>query len=112
MITTTTSSIEGYRIENYLGIVSGTDIYLVGGVFGGGFANQENLYSHALNAAMEHMLAKAKHMGANAIVGIKADITSPGGANNMIVVVTGTAVIVRECTTVNGVEYTSEIPDL
>ena len=43
MLKTTTENIEGKKIENYLGVVSGTDIYLAGGVLGGGMANQEKL---------------------------------------------------------------------
>ena len=104
MLITTTANIEGKSIHSYLGIVSGTDIYLVGGVFGGGLANQENLYSAALSNAITKMKQKAANMGANAIVGISTNFTSPGGLNNMIVVVTGTAVIVKDCDTPDSVK--------
>lgn len=92
MLKTTTENIEGKKIENYLGVVSGTDIYLAGGVLGGGMANQEKLYDKAVNTAMLHLESKAIQLGADAIVGISVNLVSPGNANNIIVVVTGTAV--------------------
>ncbi|MBD9055643.1 MAG: hypothetical protein EGR36_06510 [Eubacterium ventriosum] len=96
MIKTTTDSVEGRPIKEYLGIVSGTDIYLVGGVFGGGLSNQENLYNNATKKAMSLLEAKAAKKGANAIVGISVNVTSPGNANNIIVVITGTAVRIKD----------------
>lgn len=96
MLKTTTENIEGKRIEKYLGVVSGTDIYLVGGLLGGGMANQEKLYGRALDTAMSHLEAKASQMGADAIVGISTNLVSPGNVNNIIVVVTGTAVKTRD----------------
>ena len=93
MIVTTTPNIEGKKIDKYLGIVTGTEIYLVGGLIGGGLANQERLYTFAVNNAMERMKEKAKALGADAIVGVSTNFTSPGNLNNMIVVVTGTAVL-------------------
>ena len=95
MILTTTNNIKGYNITDYIGIVAGTDIYLVGGVFGGGITNQENLYTEALSKATIHLKQNAEVMGANAIIGISVNVTSPGGANHMIVVVTGTAVKIK-----------------
>ena len=96
IILSTTNQIEGYNISKYVGIVSGTDIYLVGGVFGGGLVNQEALYSTALANAVNHLRSNAEAIGANAVIGIQNNIVSPGGLNNIIVVVTGTAVIIDE----------------
>lgn len=93
MIITTTDNIADRKIRKYLGIVSGTDIYLVGGAFGGGLANQEELYSTALKKAMDKMEKKARSLGADAIIGVSANFTSPGGLNSMILVITGTAVL-------------------
>lgn len=92
MILTTTNSIEGKEITEYLGLVYGTDIYLVGGLLGGGMANQENLFGTAYSDAVDKMVSKAVKIGADAIVGIQVNYTSPGNVNSMIVVVTGTAV--------------------
>lgn len=41
---------------------------------------------------MLHLESKAIQLGADAIVGISVNLVSPGNANNIIVVVTGTAV--------------------
>ena len=108
MIITTTNSIENSKITKYLGVVSGTDIYLVGGLFGGGLANQEHLYTPALNNAIEKMRQKAAALGANAIVGVSTNIASPGDLNNIIVVATGTAVVIKT----DGDSDTSTAPEL
>lgn len=92
MVITTTESVTGYRIKEYLGLVFGSDIYLVGGLMGGGMGNQENLFGYAFAKAQEHLIEKAKAMGADAIVGIKQSYTSPGSLNNMVLILTGTAV--------------------
>jgi len=103
MILTTTPNVEGKRIKEYLRIVSGTDIYLVGGLLGGGLATQENLFGTALNNATSKM--KSKAFGADAIVGIRTEVLSPGNLNNIIVVVTGTAVKLENAT------ESDELPD-
>lgn len=104
MILTTTPTVEGKRITEYLGVVSGTDIYLVGGLLGGGMANQEGLFGVAFGAARENMVKKAA--GADAIVGIQTEVCSPGGLNNIIVVVTGTAVKLADA------EESDDLPEL
>ena len=93
---TTTDRFDNAEITAYLGTVSGTDIYLVGGVIGGGLANQENLFGGAFASAKAKMLQKAKERGGNAVVGMSVNVTSPGNLNNIIVIVTGTAVKVEK----------------
>ena len=92
MIVTTTEIIPGRKIKEIIGMVAGTDIYLVGGVFGGGLANQEKLFDNAFSNAEKHMIEKAIGAGADAIIGVKTNYTAPGGINNMILVLIGTAV--------------------
>ena len=104
MIITTTDNIENTKIEEYLGIVSGTDIYLVGGLLGGGLANQEKLYSQALHNAMGKMKEKAENLGADAIIGVSTSIVSPGNLNNIIVIATGTAILTTE-----GITHAAEL---
>lgn len=94
MILTTTDSVAGKRIKEYREIVSGTDIYLVGGLLGGGLANQEILFDVAFQNACGKM--KSKAYDADAIVGIHTEVLSPGNLNNIIVVVTGTAVTLTD----------------
>lgn len=92
MLLTTTETIEGYVVDKYLGLVSGTDIYLVGGLIGGGMANQEGLFGGALSKATQHLISNANLLGADAVIGIQQSFTAPGGVNTMILVLTGTAV--------------------
>ena len=97
MILSTTSNIDGYVVKNYFGLSFGTDIYLVGGLLGGGLANQEKLFSAAYNRAVSHLLSntKASFPDANAIIGISTSVSSPGTTADIIVIVTGTAVEVQ-----------------
>lgn len=116
MILTTTPSVEGKQIKKYLGVVTGTDIYLVGGIFGGGLGNQENLFGAAYANACGKMEEKAKRKHANAIVGIQTQVLSPGNLNNIIVVVTGTAVYLENMPISDAREsdttMSDELPDL
>ena len=96
MILTTTHSIEGKEIKEYLGLVTGTDIYLVGGLFGGGMSNQERLFGTAYKSACGKLSEKATALGADAVVGINVTVSSPGTTGHIIVTVTGTAVSTGE----------------
>ncbi len=93
---TTCPTFENKKIKKYLGTVSGTEIYLVGGLVGGGFGNQEKLFGNAFQIAKDRMYAKAKRLGGNGVVGMQTVFTSPGNLNYMIVLVTGTAVLLSE----------------
>ena len=92
MIVTTTSQIEGYRITDYLTTVTGTDIYVVGGLFGGGMANQEKLFGTAYKNALSKMEAKANDVNADAIVGMSVSFTGAANSGSVIVALVGTAV--------------------
>lgn len=91
---TTCEKFEGKEIEAYYGVVYGTGIYLVGGLVGGGMANQEVLFGTEYNKAIEKMYQKAISIGGNAIVGMQTALTS--AANNIILTVSGTAVKLKE----------------
>jgi len=95
MILSTTDEITGYKVNKYIGIVAGTDIYLVGGALGGGLGNQEELYSTALKNATDKLKQNAEMLGANGVVGIKTNVTSTGGTNFVILTLTGTAVEIQ-----------------
>ena len=69
---------------------------MVGGVFGGGLANQENLFGTAYEKAESLMVSKAKAKGANAIISVQTNMVSPGNLNNIIVIVQGTAVYIEK----------------
>jgi uncharacterized protein YbjQ (UPF0145 family) len=105
MITTTTPTIEGRPIQQYLGIVSaesiiGANIFkdLLAGIrdiAGGRSGTYERVVDEARTNAMSELVKKAQSIGANAIVGIDLDFETVGtGGTMLMVLATGTAVIV------------------
>ncbi|MBL8643762.1 MAG: YbjQ family protein [Rhodospirillaceae bacterium] len=104
MILTTTNSVEGRTIEAYLGIVSGETI-MGTNIFKDIFASVRDIvggrsaaYEEEIIAAREHAMAeieaRARTLGADAVVGIHVDTGAIGGDNRtlLMVSVTGTAV--------------------
>lgn len=103
MIVTTTPSVDGKRIEQYLGIVAGEAILganvfrdLFAGlrdIVGGRSAAYERELERARALAIDDMLQKAKALGANAVVGVDIDYEVVGSAGSMLMVsASGTAV--------------------
>ncbi len=103
MLLTTTDSVQGREITEYLGVVTGQAIYganvfrdfLAGvrDVVGGRSGAYESVLRDGASEAMGDMLANAGEMGANAIVGISIDYESIGKEGTMLLVaITGTAV--------------------
>lgn len=106
MIITTTPTVEGRRIREYRGIVTGEAILganifrdLFAGlrdIVGGRSAAYEKELRNAREVAMAEMAASAKELGANAVVGVDLDYEVLGQNNGMLMVsVSGTAVIVE-----------------
>src|SRR3954465_12541864 len=106
MTITTTPSIDGKRIRDYRGIVTGEAILganlfkdLFAGIrdiVGGRSAAYERELRTARETAMQEMVATAVEHGANAIVGIDLDYEVLGQNNGMLMVsISGTAVIVE-----------------
>ena len=105
MILTTTPSIEGYPIKNYLGVVTGETIiganiikdFFAGirDIVGGRSAAYEDVLREAKDTALAEMQQRAALMGANAIVGIDLDYETIGQGNSMLMVsCSGTAVVI------------------
>ena len=103
MVTTTTHSIEGKSIEQYLGVISaeviiGANVFkdILGGLrdfFGGRSGTYEKVMSEAKQNAINELIQKAQSVGANAIVGIDLDFETVGsGGSMMMVIASGTAV--------------------
>lgn len=97
MILTTTNSIEGFKIIEYKGIVSGIGVNAqkMAMTF-----NVEKYYkaigdsmSEIKEVAFQQLMDNARKMNANAVVGIKVDIELTA-SNYVAVSVTGTAVVV------------------
>ena len=94
---------EGARIGKYLGVVNGEAIIganifrdmfsSIRDVVGGRAGGYERALSGARDAALDDMMAAAKELGADGIVGIDFDYEVLGENNGMMMVaVSGTAV--------------------
>ena len=106
VIVTTTPSVEGRRITEYKGIVTGEAIMganifkdLFAGIrdiVGGRSATYERELRRARDIAMEEIKTAAAEMGANAVVGIDLDYETVGtNASMLMVTISGTAVVVN-----------------
>lgn len=103
MITTTTNTVEGRPVQQYLGIVTGETIIganifkdLFAGIrdiVGGRSGTYERVIQEARATALHEMELKAQSMGANAVIGIDLDFETVGtGGSMLMVIATGTAV--------------------
>ena len=106
MIITTTPTIEGRRITEYRGVVTGEAILganlfrdLFAGlrdIVGGRSAAYEKELRKAREVAFEELEAEAQQAGANAVVGVDVDYEVLGETNGMLMVsISGTAVVVE-----------------
>ncbi len=103
MIVSTTESLEGKRIVQYLGVVSGDcviganflkDFFArIRDVVGGRVGSYESVLRDAKEMAIEDMAEAAEKLGANAIVGIDLDYEAIG-ESMLMVSANGTAVVV------------------
>jgi uncharacterized protein YbjQ (UPF0145 family) len=103
MIITTTPSVEGKSIVQYLGIVTGEaimganmfkDLFAnLRDMVGGRSATYERELQRARDIALEEIGQRAAQLGAHAVVGVDLDYEVLGQANGMLMVsVSGTAV--------------------
>jgi len=106
MIFSTTPNIEGKRITEYHGIVTGEAILganifkdIMAGIrdiVGGRSGAYEKAFRQARQIAFEEMEQEAAELGANAIVGIDIDTETVGSQGAMLMVsVNGTAVTIQ-----------------
>ena len=106
MLITTTESVRGYEIAQYLGICSGQAIYganvlrdkfaKITDFIGGRSGAYETVLRDGLEEALKDMQEQAEEMGGNAVVGVSVDYESVGNEGTMLMVaVTGTAVLLR-----------------
>jgi uncharacterized protein YbjQ (UPF0145 family) len=102
MIQTTTPSVEGRSITEYLGVVTGEAILganilkdLFAGVrdiVGGRSGAYEEELRRAREIAMQELAAEASARGADAVVGIDLDYETVGNGSMLMVTASGTAV--------------------
>ena len=105
MLLSTTPTIEGRRILEYKGIVTGETIVGANAIkdfmaglrdfFGGRSGTYEKVLRNAKESAMREMEERAAELGANAIVGIDLDYEAIGQNGSMLMVTcSGTAVVI------------------
>lgn len=105
MLVTTTPSVEGKQITNYLGVVTGETIiganflkdFMAGirDIIGGRSESYERVLREAKDSALAEMQQRAQQMGANAVVGIDLDYETIGANGSMLMVTaSGTAVTI------------------
>jgi uncharacterized protein YbjQ (UPF0145 family) len=104
MLISTTSTLQGKDVEEYLGIVSGEVIlganvvrdFLAGitDIIGGRSGAYENKLAEGRELAIREMTERARALGANAIIGVDLDFETLR-EGMMMVIATGTAVRVK-----------------
>ena len=103
MIVTTTPSIEGHQVREYLGIVTGEvivganifkDLFAgIRDIVGGRAGAYESTLRSARQQAFSELEADAARLGADAVIGIDIDYEVVGQGGSMLMVsVSGTAV--------------------
>ena len=105
MILTTTPTIEGYPVKQYLGDVAsetiiGANVFrdIMAGLrdfFGGRSSSYEEVLKKAKDTALQELQERATAMGANAVIGIDLDYETVGANGSMLMVTaSGTAVVI------------------
>ena len=105
MTLSTTPTLEGNPIRQYLGVVNAESIVGANFVkdfmanvrdfFGGRSGAYEGVLIEAREIVLKELEERASRMGANAVVGISFDYEAVGGSGSMLMVVaSGTAVVV------------------
>jgi uncharacterized protein YbjQ (UPF0145 family) len=103
MIITTTTSIDGRQVRDYVGIVTGEAILganifkdLFAGIrdiVGGRSGAYEEELRKARTIALEELAAAASQLGADAVIGVDLDYETVGqGGSMLMVTASGTAV--------------------
>ncbi|MFZ2955833.1 MAG: YbjQ family protein [Candidatus Ozemobacteraceae bacterium] len=111
MLITTTGGIDGYTVENYLGIVTGEAVFGVSvfadikagfkDLMGGHTQSYERELEMAKNHAMVEMIKEAELLGAHAVVGVDIDYMEFLGKYFMVVM-SGTGVLLKGFKPVEG----------
>lgn len=105
MLLSTTPTIEGRRIREYKGVVTGEAIlganvfrdFMAGirDIVGGRAGAYEKVLKDARDTALEELGEEARKLGGNAVVGIDLDYEVLGSNGSMLMVsASGTAVVV------------------
>ena len=107
VLVTTTPSLEGYRIQSYLGPIV---IPTVGAgnmvrdwfagftdVFGGKSHSYQRVFARFLNQGVREMMSQARENGANAVLNLRIETTNMSSGKSVIsIILYGTAVVVTK----------------
>ncbi|MBP5390824.1 MAG: heavy metal-binding domain-containing protein [Bacteroidales bacterium] len=105
MLITTTPTVEGHRIIEYKGIVTGETIIganfwkdfkaSIRDIVGGRSGSYERVLVEARETSLNEMAQRAAAMGANAVIGVDIDYETVGKDGSMLMVsANGTAVVI------------------
>ena len=103
MFSTTTNTLEGHPVQEYLGIVTGEvivganlfrDLFAsITDIVGGRSGKYEDVLARARKEAVAEMEAEAARLGGNAVIGVDLDYEVLGQNGSMLMVsASGTAV--------------------
>ena len=103
MLVTTTNTVEGKKIAEYMGLVAGEailganifrDLFAsIRDIVGGRSGSYEKVLGDARQTAVAEMTDKAASLGANAVIGVDLDYETIGSNGSMLMVTAaGTAV--------------------
>jgi uncharacterized protein YbjQ (UPF0145 family) len=105
MLVTTTPTIEGRKITEYLGVVTGEaiiganiirDVFAaVTDIVGGRSAAYEESLREAREAALRELQDEALQRGGNAVIGVDIDYEVLGQGSMLMVAASGTAVVIE-----------------
>ena len=105
MFSTTTNTLEGHPVREYLGIVTGEvivganlfrDLFAsITDIVGGRSGKYEDVLARARKEAIAEMETEATRLGGNAVIGVDLDYEVLGQNGSMLMVsASGTAVVV------------------
>lgn len=105
MFSTTTNTLEGHPVREYLGIVTGEvivganlfrDLFAsITDIVGGRSGKYEDVLARARKEALSEMEGEAVRLGGNAVIGVDLDYEVIGQNGSMLMVsASGTAVVV------------------
>lgn len=105
MLLSTTPTLEGRPIQNYLGVVTsetiiGANVFRdlfasIRDFIGGRSGSYEHVLREAKATALRELEDEARRLGANAVVGIDLDYETVGANGSMLMVTaSGTAVVI------------------
>jgi uncharacterized protein YbjQ (UPF0145 family) len=108
MIVTTTDYLDGFTIENYLGVVTAEVVYGtnvlrdffagIRDVLGGRTGSYERVFEQGQQNAIEELQKRAQRLGADAVIGIEIDtgtINVDEKGALLLITAVGTAVKIR-----------------